>query len=133
MNIHQEDCSCCRCLKHSKCIKILNPRWTCLMPNRINEIIIGPLDPLQADCLLEVKEKLENPFKIVNKYVYPNYLTRIITLTVISPTPFIIKPGYLLASFCIVTTEQALEEIDGKFTLKNLLLIFINFLLIIYF
>jgi hypothetical protein len=103
------------------------------MPNRINEIIIGPLDPLQADCLLEVKEKLENPFKIVNKYVYPNYLTRIITLTVISPTPFIIKPGDLLASFCIVTTEQALEEIDGKFTLKNLLLIFINLLLIIYF
>jgi hypothetical protein len=86
------------------------------MPNRINEIIIGPLDPLQADCLLEVKEKLENPFKIVNKYVYPNYLTRIITLTVISPTPFIIKPGDLLASFCIVTTERALEEINGKFT-----------------
>jgi len=84
------------------------------MPNRINEIIIGPLDPLQADCLLEVKEKLENPFKIVNKYVYPNYLTRIITLTVISPTPFIIKPGDLLASFCIVTTEQALEEIRRR-------------------
>jgi len=74
------------------------------------------LDPLQADCLLDVKENLKNTFKIVNKYVYPTSPTSIITLTVITPTTFIIKPGDLLASFCIVTTERALEEINGKFT-----------------
>jgi hypothetical protein len=89
------------------------------MPNRINEIIIGPLDLLQADCILEVKENLKNTFRILNKYVYPTFPTRMITLTVITPTTYIIKPGDLLASFCIVTTEHALEEINGNNTLTT--------------
>jgi hypothetical protein len=42
-----------------------------------------------------------------------------ITLTVITPTTYIIKQGDLLASFCIVTTEQALEEINGNNTLTT--------------
>ena len=83
------------------------------MPNKINEIVFGPLDPLQADCLLEVNESIKNPFRIVNKYVYPNFLTHMITLAVLTPTFYIIKPDAPLASLCTVTTEKALEEING--------------------
>jgi hypothetical protein len=98
------------------------------MPNRINEIMIGPLDPLQTDCILEVKETLTNTFRIVNKYVYPTFPTRMITLAVITPATYIIKPGDLLASLCIVTTEQALEEINGnKKNLNYFLYIFYRF------
>lgn len=85
------------------------------MPNRINEIVIGPLEPLQDDCLLEVKDNfVKKPYRIVDKYVYPNFLTHMITLTVITPRLYIIKPGYLLASLCVITTKKIFEESDGK-------------------
>jgi hypothetical protein len=84
------------------------------MPNRINEILIGPLDPLQADCILEVKDFITKSFRILDKYVYPDFLTRMIKLTVITPLACVVKPGHLLASLCRVTTENALKEISGK-------------------
>jgi hypothetical protein len=84
------------------------------MPNRINEILIGPLDPLQADCILEVKDSLTKSFRIVNKYVYPDFLPCMIKLAVVTPITYIVKPGHLLASLCSVTTENALKEISGK-------------------
>jgi hypothetical protein len=114
MSKHKETCLCCHCTQHWQCIPVNNPRWICLMPNRINEIVIGPLDPLQSDCLLEVKDSLTKSFRIVNKYVYPNFLTRMVKLAVITPIAHIIKPGHLLASLCPVTTENVLHNINGK-------------------
>ena len=114
MSKHKETCLCCHCTQHWQCIPVNNPRWICLMPNRINEIVIGPLDPLQSDCLLEVKDSLTKSFRIVNKYVYPNFLTRMVKLAVITPIAHIIKPGHLLASLCPVTTENVLQNINGK-------------------
>jgi len=37
-----------------------------------------------------------------------------ITITIITPTPYIIKPGELLASMCPVTIENVIEEFQGK-------------------
>lgn len=104
----------CHCLQNNNSIPVYNPRWICLMPNKINEIMIGPLGPLEADCFLEVKESPTNPFRIVNKYVYPNFLTHMITLSLITPTVYIIKPGDLLASLELITSERYLKEINGK-------------------
>ena len=128
MSKHMETCLCCHCTQHWKCIPVHNPRWICLMPNRINEIVIGPLDPLQADCILEVKDSLSESFRIVNNYVYPNFLTRMVKLAVITPEAFIIKPGHLLASLCTVTTEKVFHEINGK--TKNFY--FLNFIYALY-
>jgi len=114
MNHHKKECSCCTCLKHSKCIVLLQPKWTCLMSNKINVIVIGPLNPLQTGCILEVIESPNKPFRILNKYIFPNFLTRMATLTVITPSPYILKPGDLVAKLCTVTTEQVLGEINGK-------------------
>jgi hypothetical protein len=114
MNKHRETCLCCQCTQHWQCIQVHNPRWIFLMPNRINEILIGPLDPLQADCILEVKDFITKSFRILDKYVYPDFLTRMIKLTVITPLACVVKPGHLLASLCRVTTENALKEISGK-------------------
>ena len=112
---HSDTCTCCQCLKHNKCISVHNPKWKCLMPNRINEIVFGPLNPLQADCILEVNESIKTPFKIINKYVYPTFLNQgMITLSILTPTCYIIKPGALLATLCTITTENVLEEINGK-------------------
>jgi hypothetical protein len=89
------------------------------MPNKINEIVIGPLNPLQTDCILEVIESLNNPFRILNKYIFPNFLTHMVTLAVITPSPYILRPGDLVAKLCTVTTEQALGEINGKNNFKS--------------
>ena len=111
---HKKTCLCCHCLKHLKCIAVHNPRWTCLMPNKINEIVIGPLNPLQADCILEMTNISSEKFQILNQYVYPNFLTHMITLMVLTPTPYIIKPGHLLGKLCTITTETLLKEINGN-------------------
>ncbi len=113
----------CHCLQNNNSIPVYNPRWICLMPNKINEIMIGPLGPLEADCFLEVKESPTNPFRIVNKYVYPNFLTHMITLSLITPTVYIIKPGDLLASplLCrIVVASKYLQKRRCCFALLSL-------------
>ena len=84
------------------------------MPQKINEILIGPLDRLQSDCLFEVKESKNNSFHILTQYAYPNFITGMITITIITPTPYIIKPGELLASMCPVTIENVIEEFQGN-------------------
>jgi len=111
---HDDACLCYECLNHNNCIPLLNPRWICLMPQKINEILIGPLDRLQSDCLFEVKESKNNSFHILTQYAYPNFITRMITIIIITPTPYIIKPGELLASMCPVTIENVIEEFQGK-------------------
>jgi hypothetical protein len=84
------------------------------MPQKINEILIGPLDRLQSDCLFEVIESKNNSFHILTQYAYPNFITGMITITIITPTPYIIKPGELLASMCPVTIENVIEEFQGN-------------------
>ena len=111
---HDDACLCYECLNHNNCIPLLNPRWICLMPQKINEILIGPLDRLQSDCLFEVKESKNNSFHILTQYAYPNFITRMITIIIITPTPYIIKPGELLASMCPVTIENVIEEFQGN-------------------
>ena len=86
------------------------------MPNQINEIVIGPIFPLQTDGILKVEEFGKNPFKIVNKYVYPNFRTHMITLYVLTATPYIIKPGALLTSLCLSTIGSILDGLEGKIT-----------------
>jgi hypothetical protein len=61
-----------------------------------------------------VKESKNNSFHILTQYAYPNFITRMITITIITPTPYIIKPGELLASMCPVTIENVIEEFQGK-------------------
>ena len=102
---HKKCCTCCRCQQHGECITVYNPKRTCLIPNQINQIEIGPIVPIQTDCLLKVKESGLNPFEIVNKYVFPHSSTHMITLLVITASPYmyIIKPNALLASLCLVT------------------------------
>jgi hypothetical protein len=111
---HDDACLCYECLNHNNCIPLLNPRWICLIPQKINEILIGPLDHLQADCLFEVKESKNNSFHILTQYAYPNFITGMITITIITPTPYVIKPGELLASMCTVTIENVIEEFQGN-------------------
>jgi hypothetical protein len=79
--------------------------------------MIGPLDPLQANGILALVEIRANSFLILNKYVYPDFLTGMIQLCVITPTPYIVKPGRLLAPLCRVTTEDVFNKIKGKKTL----------------
>lgn len=118
MNSHHQrrNCPCCECGQHRECIPVLCPRWTCLMPKRLNEILVGPLH-LRSDCILEVKESNQTSFKIVDKYIHPNFFTQMITLSVIVPSFLIIKPGELLASLCTVLIEDVdmnITENTGK-------------------
>jgi hypothetical protein len=122
----------CHCLQNNISIPVYNPRWICLMPNKINEIMIGPLGPLEADCFLEVKESPTNTFRIINKYVYPNFLTHMITLSLITPTADIIKPGDLLASLGLITSERFLKEINGKKNMVCLCLIYFLFFVFLF-
>jgi hypothetical protein len=108
-----DTCTCCDCSAHTNCISVLNPRWTLLLPLKVNELLIGPIDSLQTDCIFEIKERHCNSFKIVKKYVYPNFLTRMITLTVITTTPHILKPGELVASLCTFKITDVVEDLKG--------------------
>ena len=120
MNKHRETglcCFCCQSTQHKQCIQVNNPQWICLMPDKINEITVGPLDPLQADGILALVEKQSNSFLILNKYVYPDYLTGMIKLCVITSTPYIVDPGQPLASLFHVTTKDVFNKIKGKKTL----------------
>jgi hypothetical protein len=114
MNKHRKTCLCCQCTQHRRCIQVNNPQWICLLPDKINEIKVGPLDPLQADGILALAEMRANSFLILNKYVYPDYLTGMIKLCVITSTPYIVEPGQPLASLCHVTTKDVFNEINGK-------------------
>jgi hypothetical protein len=87
------------------------------LPDKINEITVGPLDPLQADGILALAEMRANSFLILNKYVYPDYLTGMIKLCVITSTPYIVEPGQPLASLCHVTIKDVFNKIIGKKTL----------------
>jgi len=85
------------------------------LPDKINEIEVGPLDPLQTDSILALAEMRANSFLILNKYVYPDYLTGMkIKLCVITSTPYIVAAGQPLASLCHVTTKDVFNEIKGK-------------------
>jgi hypothetical protein len=101
------------------------------MPQKINEILIGPLDRLQSDCLFEVIESKNNSFHILTQYAYPNFITGMITITIITPTPYIIKPGELLASMCPVTIENVIEEFQGKLFLYLFFLLLLLLLLLL--
>jgi hypothetical protein len=68
-----------------------------------------------------VKESKNNSFHILTQYAYPNFITRMITIIIITPTPYIIKPGELLASMCPVTIENVIEEFQGNLFLYRYL------------
>ena len=113
---HGQRCPCCECSHHRNCILIYNPRWTCLMPKKINEILIGPIN-LNTNCIFKVKQSNQKSFKIVDKYVHPDFLTHLITLTVITPSFIIMKPGELLTSLCpllIQDIDMNVIENNGK-------------------
>jgi hypothetical protein len=77
-----------------------------------------------------VKESKNNSFHILTQYAYPNFITGMITITIITPTPYIIKPGELLASMCPVTIENVIEEFQGKLFLYLFFLLLLLLLLL---
>ena len=106
MNKHQlQNCPCGECRQHKECIVAVTPKWICLMPKKINKILIGPFS-LRADCLFEVKDSNQTLFKIIDKYVHPDFLSHMITLSIMVPSFLIMKPGELLASLCVVLIED---------------------------
>jgi hypothetical protein len=127
---HDEFCPCCICSYHNTCLPLRNPRWVCLMAHRVNEIHIGPLNYLRSDCLLEIKENYRHPFRIVNKYIYPNFLTGLITLIIVANDPHIIKPGELLGSVCVLRIQDTLKDLEGKLhhKINKLFIFFYNLL-----
>lgn len=107
-------CYCCDCTNHSSCPTMLNPRWITVMAMKINEILIGPVPSLPDHCIFEIKELLSSDFTIVQRFVYPNYITKMLTLLVVSKTPVIIKPGEPLASLCIIHLNDVIDDIKGN-------------------
>ena len=114
MTQHSHNCKCCDCTEHNSCPTIKNPHWITVMPQKINEIVIGPIDPLPENCLYEIKELFSSQFTIVAKYVYPNFITKLITIPVVSKSPIILKPTEPLASLCIINLHDVIEDIKGK-------------------
>jgi hypothetical protein len=89
------------------------------MPFKINEIIVGPIDPFgfssRGDCILQIKKTIPNsPFHIINNYCYPDCHTGMITLAVVSKTPHTIKPYDILGRLCIVHIQDVIEDLEGK-------------------
>lgn len=126
VQVHIETCQCCICMNHTNCVSIFNPKWICLMPKKINEIVIGPINYIQNDCYFEVTGYENNTFNILTKATYPNPATGMITLAVITSTYNIIRPGELLASMCTVQIDESLKQYKGK-TLKISEVIFFFF------
>ncbi len=118
MTIHVSTCLCFKCLR--RCVTVYNPRWISLLPNKVNEILVGPITPLKADRILQVKGGIQQSFQILDKYVYSHSLCHMITLHVITPTDYIITPGELLTYLCPITSKQIMdlkkeeENVNGK-------------------
>jgi hypothetical protein len=112
-------CNCCDCTNHSSCPTILNPRWITLMPMKINEILIGPIHPLPGPCLYEIKELLCSNFTIVQKYIYPNFLTKMVTLSFVTKSPIILKPGEPLVNLCVVHFNDLIDDLKGNKEITN--------------
>ena len=72
----------------------------------------GPLDSHKTDLIIELKESHTKSFRFL-KQICLSKFSRIIKLSVITPIPYTVKPGFLLASFCVVIEIGAIE-ISGK-------------------
>lgn len=116
-------CNCCSCTDHSSCPTIVNPRWVNLLPEKINELIWGPVEILPPHCIYEIKEVIGSEFKIVNRYVYPNYITKMITLPLLTKSTQLLHPGQPLAALCIVHINDAINDICGKQKYNTFLII----------
>jgi len=102
--MNPDDCKCCTCWGHEFCKIILNPSRRTLIPNSINEIIIGP-DYIDFDLVYELKDsQVQKRFKILNTHFYPDE-KNMLRLFVVSSIPVILKPGEVLATLCLSHTE----------------------------
>jgi hypothetical protein len=111
---HDDRCPCCECTLHNGCPTVHTPNWTTIMPMKINEIVFGPVDLLPDNCLYEIRELFSSQFIIIQKYVYPDNITRMITIPIVSRTPIILKPRDPIALLCIIHLDNVINNIQGK-------------------
>jgi hypothetical protein len=126
---HDDSCPCCECTLHNGCPTVYNPDWITMLPMKINEIVFGPVNLLPDKCLYEIKELFSSQFVIIQKYVYPDNITRMITIPIISKSPVILKPREPIALLCIIHLDDVIDIIKGNtFLFNNVLNIFLKIL-----
>jgi hypothetical protein len=111
---HDNNCPCCECTLHNSCPTVQNPNWTTIMPMKVNEVLFGPVDILPEKCLYEIKELFSSPFIIIQKYVYPDNITRMITIPIVSKNPVILKPRDPIALLCVIHLDNVINIIQGN-------------------
>ena len=114
---HETNCPCCECTAHNSCPTVHYPDWKTIMPMKVNEILFGPVDLLPDNCVYQIKELFCSQFVITQKYFYPDNITRMITIPVISKNPIILKPRDPIALLCIIHLDDVINTIQGNKTL----------------
>jgi len=84
------------------------------MPMKVNEVLFGPVDILPEKCLYEIEELFSSQFIIIQKYVYPDNITRMITIPIVSKTPVILKPRDPIALLCVIHLDNVIDIIQGN-------------------
>jgi hypothetical protein len=84
---------------------------------KVNEILFGPVDLLPDNCVYQIKELFCSQFVITQKYFYPDNITRMITIPVISKNPIILKPREPIALLCTIRLDDVINTIQGNKTL----------------